>query len=172
MALETTTNNQEKNLEWSLELKVSLIELETEARVLGKGHMMKLKEMWDESYPEYRSITAQRLRDNEGRFKKDTVLQNLILVRRQEMLAEREGQVQQQQARNPVVTQGIEKVEEHDLSGTADKEIEQEINCDESEEQLSYVTKIKTLETAFKLQFKKLTPTNPPKIDGRGSEDQ
>ena len=74
--------------------------------------MMKLKEMWDERYPEYRNITAQRLRDNEGRFKKDPVLQNLILVRRQEMQEEREGQVQQQQARNPVVTQGIQKVEE------------------------------------------------------------
>ena len=169
---EEVVETEERNLEWSLELKVSLIELETEARVLGKGHMMKLKEMWDERYPEYRNITAQSLRDNKGRFKKDPVLQNLILVRRQEMQEEREGQVQQQQARNPVVTQGIEKVEEQDISGTADQEIEQEVNCDESEEQLSYVTKIKTLETAFNLQFKKLTPTNPPKIEGSGSEDQ
>ena len=54
--------------------------------------------------------------------------------------------MQQQQARNPVVTQGIEIVEEQDISGTADQEIEQELNYDESEEQLSYVTKIKTLE--------------------------
>lgn len=80
--------------------------------------------------------------------------------------------MQQQQARNPVVTQGIEIVEEQDISGTADQEIEQELNYDESEEQLSYVTKIKTLEMAFNLQFKKLTPTNPSKIEGRGSEDQ
>ena len=48
--------------------------------------------------------------------------------------------MQQQQARIPVVT------EEQDISGTADQEIEQEVNYDESEEQLSYVTKIKTLE--------------------------
>ena len=54
--------------------------------------------------------------------------------------------MQQQQARIPVVTQGIELVEEQDISGTADQEIEQEVNYDESEEQLSYVTKIKTLE--------------------------
>ena len=55
-------------------------------------------------------------------------------------------QLLQQQARIPVVTQGIELVEEQDISGTADQEIEQEVNYDESEEQLSYVTKIKTLE--------------------------
>ena len=151
---------------------MSLIELEEEARVLGKGHMKRLKEMWDEKYPEYRTITAQRLGDNGGRFKKDLVLQNLILVRRQEMQEEREGQVQQQQARNPVVTRGIEKVEEQDISGTADQEIEQEVNCDESEEQLSDLTKIKTLEMAFNVQFKKLAPTNRSKIEGRESEDQ
>ena len=54
---------------------MSLIELEEEARVLGKGHMKRLKEMWDKKYPEFRNITAQRLRDNEGRFEKDPVLQ-------------------------------------------------------------------------------------------------
>ena len=36
-----------------------------------------------------------------------------------------------------MVTKGIEIVEEQDISGTADQEIGQEVNGDESEEQLS-----------------------------------
>ena len=68
---EEVVETEERNLEWSLELKVSLVELETEARVLGKGHMMEVKEMWDEKYPEYRNITAQHLRDNGGRFRQE-----------------------------------------------------------------------------------------------------
>ena len=68
---EEVVETEERNLEWSLELKVSLLELETEARVLGKGHMMEVKEMWDEKYPEYRNITAQHLRDDGGRFRQE-----------------------------------------------------------------------------------------------------
>ena len=51
------------------------------------------------------------------------------------MQEEREGQVQQKQARNPVVTEEIEIVGEQGISGTADKEIVHEVNGDEAEEQ-------------------------------------
>ena len=53
---EEVVETEERNLEWSLELKVSLIELEEEARVLGKGQMKRLKEMWDEKHPDFRII--------------------------------------------------------------------------------------------------------------------
>lgn len=48
-------------MEWSLELKVRLMELEKEARVLGKGHIKRLKEKWDEKHPEDRNLAAQCL---------------------------------------------------------------------------------------------------------------
>ena len=43
-----------------------------------------MKERWDEKYPEYRQASWQKLRDNAARFKKETEIMNLILVRQRE----------------------------------------------------------------------------------------
>ena len=124
-----------RNLEWSLQLKKSLIELETEARVLGRGYMKRLKEKWDEKHLEYKNITAQCLRDNAGRFRKDLVLQNLMLVQTQEMQQDQAGKIQQQSGSNPVEIEETEVPEEQGITGTGDREIPQDVTGGETQEE-------------------------------------
>ena len=58
--------------------------LDEEERAKGRGFMKRVKERWDVKYPEYQSVSWQKLRDNAARFKKEQEIKNLILVRRRE----------------------------------------------------------------------------------------
>ena len=75
---------ERKHLDWTTEMKISLVTLDDEERRKVRGFMKRVKERWDEKYPEYRQASWQKLRDNAARFKKETEIMNLILVRQRE----------------------------------------------------------------------------------------
>ena len=64
--------HERKSLEWTTEMKISLVTLDEEERAKGRGFMKRIKERWDMKYPEYQAASWQKLR-------------NLILVRQPEI---------------------------------------------------------------------------------------
>ena len=64
------------------------MQLEEQARTREIGFMERFKIVWDECYSEFRHLTIQCLRDNVGRFIKDKLITNLILVGNREQVAE------------------------------------------------------------------------------------
>ena len=65
-----------KQLEWTTEMKINLVVMDNEERPKGRGFMKRVKERWDQRYPEYSSASWQKLRDE--------FVMNLILVRQRE----------------------------------------------------------------------------------------
>ena len=65
---------------WTTEMKVNLLKIEERERNRGRGFMKRMKEAWDDIY-ENSTISAQTLRDNAARFRKDNSLLNLITAR-------------------------------------------------------------------------------------------
>ena len=53
--------------------------------------MKRVKDAWSEAYPAYGYMTAQLLRDHANRFKKDTAVMSLVLVKQREQLNVNEG---------------------------------------------------------------------------------
>ena len=52
--------------------------------------MKRVKENWDQYYPEYRDASWQKLGNNAARFKKEPEVINLILMRRRNEIQEEE----------------------------------------------------------------------------------
>ena len=71
-----------ENFQWKAEKKIRLVELDEEERSKGRGFMIRLKERWDREFPEDRFLTAQNLRDNASRLKKDNEVMKLVGVRK------------------------------------------------------------------------------------------
>ena len=46
--------------------------------------MKRVKERWDQKYPEYQQASWQKLRDNAAQFKKKPELMSLVLVQQTE----------------------------------------------------------------------------------------
>ena len=65
-------------------MKARLGQMEQEERNKGRGFMSRLKTKWDDEFPQMHHISAQSLRDNANRFKKETALMNLLVVRDRE----------------------------------------------------------------------------------------
>ena len=61
-------------------MKVNLLKIEERERNRDCGFMKRIKEAWDDIY-ENSTISAQTLRDNAARFRKDNSLLNLITAR-------------------------------------------------------------------------------------------
>ena len=78
-------------IDWTSEMKVDLIIMDEEERANGRGFMKRVKARWDKKYPEFKDASWQKLRDNAARFKKESEIMNLILVRnREEQVSEME----------------------------------------------------------------------------------
>ena len=75
---------ERKHLDWTTEMKISLVTIDDEERRKGRDFMKRMKKRWGEKYPEYRQASWQKVRDNAARFKKETEIMNLILVRQRE----------------------------------------------------------------------------------------
>ena len=60
-------SENQKQLEWITEMKISLVVMDNEERSKGKGFMKKVKERWDQRYSEYSLANWQKLRDNSAR---------------------------------------------------------------------------------------------------------
>ena len=78
---ENEINTRNDSVDWTLEMKVNLIKIDRDERKNGRGFMKRMKEAWDKEY-DNSLLTAQCLRDNATRFKKDKALMNLIEVRK------------------------------------------------------------------------------------------
>ena len=63
----------------------------------GRGFMKRIKERWDQKYPEYQQASWQKLRDNAARFKKEPELTNLILLQKREEQPQDQEQQQEEQ---------------------------------------------------------------------------
>ena len=109
---------------WTTEMKVNLLKIEERERNRGRGFMKKIKEAWDDIY-ENSTISAQTLRDNAARFRKDNSLLNLITVRDGNDVEPEEIDIR---ATEPVRSQ--ENVEENEN----EEEIIENINEEEEEE--------------------------------------
>ena len=79
-------NNNRTSLEWTTEMKIELVTLDQEERAKGRGFMKRVKDRWDAKYPEYQSVSWQKLRDNAARFKKDPELKDIMFVRQREQI--------------------------------------------------------------------------------------
>ena len=64
------TDNNSKQLEWTTEMKIDLVTVDKEKEARGRGFMKRVKEKWDQKYPECQQASWQKLRDNTARFKK------------------------------------------------------------------------------------------------------
>ena len=62
-ALERNNNIYTSKNKWTMEMKMELIKIETQERKNGRLFMERIKQRWDEKYPE-NGLTKQNLRDN------------------------------------------------------------------------------------------------------------
>ena len=81
---QVTPEINNKHLDWKTDMKINLVIMDEEERAKGRGFMKRVKERWDQKYPEYQQASWQKLRDNAARFKKEPELISLILVRKRE----------------------------------------------------------------------------------------
>ena len=51
------TDNSNKQLEWTMEMKIDLVTVDKEERARGRGFMKRVKERWDQKYPEYQQAS-------------------------------------------------------------------------------------------------------------------
>ena len=97
MAEQATPENNNKQLNWTTEMKIDVPIMDKEERAKGRGFMKRVKERWDQKYPEYQQASWQKLRDNEARFKKEPELMSLILVRQREVQPQDQEQQQEEE---------------------------------------------------------------------------
>ena len=91
----TETRREGSKTAWSNEMKARLVQMEQEERNKGRGFMSRLKTRWDDEFPQMHHISAQSLRDNANRFKKETALINLLVVRDREEPEEHDEEIAQ-----------------------------------------------------------------------------
>jgi len=120
---DSSVNMETKNTEWNVEMKVKLVQLEKEARSEGRGYMKRMKEKWDEEYPE-QDLTAQCLRDNVARFKKDSTIMNLVLVRSRNNVEQLHGSVDENDEDQSAVEE--ERVREEVINFNNDETLNKE----------------------------------------------
>ena len=79
-------------------MKIDVVIMDKEERAKGRSFMKRVKERWDQKYPEYQQASWQKLRDNAARLKKEHELMTLILVRqREEQPQDQEPQQEQEE---------------------------------------------------------------------------
>ena len=125
-----------EKIKWDNKKKVKLVQLEEQARNRGIGFMERLRRAWDQCYPEFRHLTVQCLRDNAGRFKKNTTITNLVLVGNKEEVTEQLIEVS-----NEINNEEIE--ENENRPGRANQDIMEE-NEPTSQEEIEVRRKMRT----------------------------
>ena len=89
------TRREGSKTAWSNEMKARLVQMEQEERNKGRGFMSRLKTRWDDEFPQMHHISTQSFRDNANRFKKETALINLLVVRDREEPEEHDEEIAQ-----------------------------------------------------------------------------
>ena len=135
-----------KQLEWTTEMKINLVVMDNEERPKGRGFMKRVKERWDQRYPEYSSAGWQNLRDSSARYKKELVVMNLTLVRQRE--EQLEVVIANEDVEEPIDSdiEAIEQVIMHDIQVEEDEQMKEILEKDERE-----------LETLFTAELQNMT---------------
>ena len=169
MAEQATSENNNKQLNWTTEMKIDVVIMDKEERAKGRGFMKRVKERWDQKYPKYQQASWQKLRDNAVRFKKERELMTLIIVRqREEQLQDQEpqqGQEEEQTDFEGVIVNQVNKKEEQ--AGNNIKEAEQielpreELTEEDHDLKAMFITQLENLTHSSLLQTE--PRENPPK---------
>ena len=154
-------DQQRRVLEWTTEMKVTLVKVDEEERRKGRGFMKRVKARWDMKFPEYESATWQKLRDNAARFKKDPEIKNLILVRQREEIQIPKVRVESNQQGNndghELIENNVHTVEE------ADEEVNENVLI--VEEELTAVDR--EMEQYFQSELRKMNHSTLTHLEPR-----
>ena len=161
------------SLEWTAEMKTELVILDQEERAKGRGFMKRVKERWDSKYPKYQSAGLQTLRDNAARFKKDPVLQDLILVRKRDEVLRPEVVMRNDEEDLVDDRPTEDELLEEEPDSRTDREGQEEISAnvgeitEEAQTEEALQEKDKELELTFKAALEKLKPSTMLYIEPR-----
>ena len=154
----TRDNTSTGHFEWTNEMKINLLRIEEQERSRGRGFMKRMKKTWDAIYEE-KPISAQCLRDNAARYRKDKVVTNLIEVRDERDLEPDQAE----QTENNNENSQNEYCDVHD--GHGDHENKQEDVKDRGVEEES--EDVKEMRIKFIENLNKLNPTTNRNIEER-----
>ena len=146
-------SENQKQLEWTTEMKISLVVMDNEERSKGRGFMKRVKERWDQRYPEYSSASWQKLRDNSARFKKEQDVMNLILVRQRE--EQQEVVIANENVEEPIDSdiEVIEQVIIHDIQVEEDEQMEEILEKDERELETLFIAELENMTHSTMLEW-------------------
>ena len=172
---QNNTNNSDDtsagHAEWTNEMKINLLTIEERERSRGRGFMKRMKEAWDSIYGD-KPMSAQCLRDNAARFRKDKAVANLIEVRDRRDLepdqAEQTGRYSENSQNEDCDAKSMEGQENFEVfvhDGQGDHENKQEdVETGEVEEESEDV---KEMRIRFIENLNKLNPTTNQNIEER-----
>ena len=124
-------DTQSRNVEWTTEMKVRLVQIDEEERKRGRGFMKRVKERWVDGYPEHARAGIQKLCDNAARCRKEQTITNLILVRQRNEV-ENENRGNQRDDQQEIISNEISQDEskiEHETAVEGPKLIDEELEA-------------------------------------------
>ena len=160
-------SENQKQLEWTTEMKISLVVMDNEERSKGRGFMKRVKERWDQRYLEYNSASWQKLRDNSTRFKKEPDVMNLILVRQRE--EQQEVVIANENVEEPIDSdiEVIEQVIIHDIQVEEDKQMEEILEKDEQELETLFIAELENMTHSTMLEMEPRMKLPKAKLDNQ-----
>ena len=156
-----------KQLEWTTEMKINLVMMDNDERSKGRGFMKRMKERWDQRYPEYSLASWQKLRDNSARFKKEPDVMNLILVRQRE--EQQEVVIANENVEEPINSdiEVIEQVIIHDIQVEEDKQMEEILEQDERELEMLFIAGLENMTHSTILEMEPRMKLSKVKLDNQ-----
>ena len=160
-------SENQKQLEWTTEVKINLVVMDNEERSKGRGFMKRVKERWDQSYPEYSSASWQKLRDNSARFKKEPDVMNLILVRQRE--EQQEVVIANENVEEPIDSdiEVIERVIIHDIQVEEDEQMEEILEKHEQELETLFIAELENMTHSAMLEMEPHMKLPKVKLDNQ-----
>ena len=167
------------NIKWTNEMKINLLKIEESERKRGRGFMKRMKDAWDAIYGD-KPMSAQTLRDNAVRFRKNSSLLSLLEVRdRTDVEPEVSDTIPTNQNRNANIGNGNERDSEIEFDMTNEVSVEVDAGENQSAD-VEYEINLENLENvndedddtrSMRLRFMEilhtLTPTTKAHIDKR-----
>ena len=165
---------------WSNEMKARLVQMEQQERNKGRGFMSRLKTSWDDEFPQMHHINAQNLRDNANRFKKETALMNLLVVRDREEPEEHDEKIAQgaqEEEESAVVVQIENNIDNEQVDrslierGRDDNIAVGDRQSEQSEMQDTFFQQLDTLKKSTLTEFQERERLRKLKIDEKMKEE-
>ena len=161
-------SENQKQLEWTTEMKINLVGMDNEERSKGRGFMKRVKERrWDQRYPEYSSASWQKLGDNSARFKKEPDVMNLILLRQRE--EQQDVVIANENVEEPIDSdiEVIEQVIIHDIQVEEDEQMEEILEQDERELETLFIAELENMTHSVMLEMEPRTKLPKVKLDNQ-----